>query len=219
MTDAPALPWLPLLFVGPIAWWQAWVYSLLTFAAGIGGRMLAERRHPGILMEREQTRSPGAPDVKSWDKILAPLMAFSVSFPLVLAAGLDHRFGWSPVFPGWLNVIGILLIAAGYAFATWALVENRFFSTMMRIQTERGHVVCDSDPYRIVRHPGYAGAILAMPGMVLALDSAWTLLPAAFALIVAGARTALEDRTLHEELPGYAQYATRVKYRLLPGVY
>ena len=146
-------------------------------------------------------------------------MALTLFFPPFIVAGLDHRFGWSPVFSTWLNITGIILIALGYAFAAWALAENRFFSSMMRIQTDRGHVVCDSGPYRIVRHPGYAGNLLAMPGIVLALDSAWTLVPVGIALVVAVIRTALEDRTLQEELPGYQEYTSRVRYRLLPGVY
>ena len=125
-------------------------------------------------------------------------MALSVSFPLVIVAGLDHRFGWSPLFPLWLTVFGFLLIALGYAFGTWALIENRFFSGVVRIQADRGHVVCDSGPYRIVRHPGYAGSILALPGMVLALSSMWTLIPAAVALIIAVIRTVLEDQTLQK---------------------
>ena len=101
----------------------------------------------------------------------------------------------------------------------WALVENRFFAAVVRIQAERGHVVCDSGPYRIVRHPGYAGNILALPGMALALSLLWTLLPATAALSIAVSRTALEDRTLQEELPGYRDYAQRVRYRLIPWIY
>ena len=202
---------------GDILWWQAWVFSLLISAAGVGGRIWAERRHPGLMAERY--RSLKASDVKAWDRVLAPLMALSFSFPLVIVAGLDHRFGWSPVFPTWLDTIGVLLISVGYAFASWALAENRFFSAMMRIQTDRGHVVCDSGPYRIVRHPGYAGNLLALPGIVLALGSVWTLIPVGFALVVAIVRTALEDRALQEELPGYREYTSKVRYRLLPGVY
>ena len=198
-------------------WWQAWVFSLLIVAAGIGGRMAAERRHPGLLAERQTIYK--APGVKPWDKVLSPLMAVSASFPLVIVAGLDHRFRWSPAFPTWLNVLGLILIAAGYAFAVWALAENRFFSSVVRIQTDRGHVVCDSGPYRIVRHPGYAGNILPLPGIALALSSSWTLIPAAVALTIAVVRTALEDRTLQEELPGYREYAQRVRYRLIPGIY
>jgi protein-S-isoprenylcysteine O-methyltransferase Ste14 len=99
------------------------------------------------------------------------------------------------------------------------LIENRFFSTVVRIQVDRGHVVCDSGPYRIVRHPGYAGIMLALPGMVLALSSMWTLIPAAVALIIAVIRTVLEDQALRDELPGYPDYARRVRYRLIPGIY
>jgi protein-S-isoprenylcysteine O-methyltransferase Ste14 len=200
-----------------LGWWQGWLYSALIVAAGIGPRMWAEKRHPGLLAER--FKSVKAQDVKSWDKVLAPLMAVSMTFPLVIVAGLDHHFGWSPVFPTWLNILGFILIVLGYTFAGWALAENRFFSTMVRIQTDRGHVVCDSGPYRIVRHPGYAGNILALPGIVLALGSVWTIIPVIVALIIAVIRTALEDKTLQEELPGYRDYVRRVRYRLIPGVF
>ena len=83
-------------------------------------------------------------------------MAISLSFPLVIVAGMDHRFGWTPVMPTWLNIIGAFVVALGYALAAWAFIENRYFSTMVRIQTDRGHRVCDSGPYQFVRHPGYA---------------------------------------------------------------
>ena len=139
-------------------WWQAWLYSLLIVIVGLGGRMWAEQRHPGLLAERQ--------DIESIQ-----------------------------------------------------LAENRFFSSVARIQTERGHVVCDCDPYRFVRHPGYAGNILALFGIVLALGSAWTLIPATVASIIAVIRAALEDRTLHKEVPGYRDYARRVRYPLIPWVY
>lgn len=212
-----SIPLVLLVCGGDAGWWQAWGYSPLLFVAGIGGRIWAERRHPGLMAERQSIKSIGA--AKAWDKVLAPLMALSIGFPLVIVAGLDHRYGWSPEFPPWLVAIGFVLISLGYAFAMWALAENRFFSTVVRIQTDRGHVVCDSGPYRVVRHPGYAGNILALPGIVLALGSVLTLVPAAVALIVAVVRTALEDRTLQDELPGYRDYARRVRYRLFPGVY
>ncbi|MCP4964515.1 MAG: isoprenylcysteine carboxylmethyltransferase family protein [bacterium] len=211
------VPLVLLVCGGDFGWWQAWGYSLLIVAAGLGGRIWAERRHPGLLAERQDLEK--VQSAKAWDKVLAPLMALSVSFPLVIVAGLDHRFGWSPVFPLWLIVLGFLLISLGYAFAAWAFIENRFFSSVVRIQVDRGHVVCDSGPYRIVRHPGYAGSSLALPGMVLALVSMWTLIPAAVALIIAVIRTVLEDQTLQDELPGYRDYARRVRYRLMPGIY
>jgi protein-S-isoprenylcysteine O-methyltransferase Ste14 len=158
-------------------------------------------------------------NAKSWDKVLAPLMAVSVGYPMVFVAGLDHRYDWSAEFPAGLIVVGFILISVGYSFAAWALAENRFFSSVVRIQTDRGHVVCDSGPYRVVRHPGYAGNILALPGIVLALGSVWTLIPAAAASIITVIRTVLEDQTLQEELPGYGDYARRVRYRLIPWIY
>jgi protein-S-isoprenylcysteine O-methyltransferase Ste14 len=200
-----------------LGWWQAWVYGLLFASAGIGLRLWAERRHPGLMAERAQLlRAPG---VKSWDRLLAPLMGLSFGLPLFVVAGLDHRFEWSPHFPSWLNILGLVLASAGYGFGGWALLENRFFSAVVRIQSERGHVVCDSGPYKIVRHPGYSGNILPPFAMALALDSVWTLIPATAAVVIAVLRTALEDRTLLQELPGYREYAGRVRYRLIPGIY
>ena len=208
-----------ILFIcgGDFGWWQAWLYSILIVAAGLGGRMWAEQRHPGLTAERQNVEN--IQNAKSWDKVLAPLMALSIGFPMVIVAGLDHRYNWSSAFPLWLIVAGFILVSLGYAFASWALAENRFFSSVVRIQTDRGHVVCDSGPYRFVRHPGYAGNVFALFGIVLALGSVWALIPAAVASIIAVIRTALEDRTLREELPGYLDYAGRVRYRLIPGIY
>ncbi len=211
------IPLILLICGWDIGWWQAWAYSLLILAAGIGGRIWAEQRHPGLTAERQNIEN--IQNAKAWDKVLAPLMAVSVSFPMVIVAGLDRRYNWSPEFPLWLSVIGFMLIAFGYAFAAWALAENRFFSSVVRIQTERGHVVCDTGPYRFVRHPGYAGIILPLFGIALALGSVWTLIPAAMATIIAVIRTGLEDQTLQEELPGYRDYARRVRYRLIPRIY
>ena len=211
------VPLILLICGGDLGWWQAWLYSLLIVAAGLGGRMWAEQRHPGLLAERQNIEN--IQNTKAWDKVLAPLMAVSVAYPMVFVAGLDHRYNWSSEFPLWLIVIGFILISLGYAFAAWALAENRFFSSVVRIQTDRGHVVCDSGPYQFVRHPGYAGNSLALFGIVLALGSVWTLIPAAVASIIAVIRTVLEDQTLQEELPGYRDYARRVRYRLIPWTY
>jgi protein-S-isoprenylcysteine O-methyltransferase Ste14 len=171
----------------------------------------------GLLAERGKLGK--GQNVKSWDKVLAPLMAVSISFPLLIVAGLDHHLGWSPVFPTWLNILGFILIVLGYSLVGWAMAENRFFSGMVRIQTDRGHMVCDGGPYRMVRHPGYAGSILSLLGIVLALGSVWTIIPAIVALIIVVIRTALEDQTLQEELPGYREYVRRVRHRLIPAVF
>jgi len=211
------IPLVLLICGGDLHWRQAWLYSLLIFAAGIGGRLWAEQRHPGLLAERQNIEN--FETAKPWDKVLAPLMAISIGFPMVIVAGLDHRYNWSTDFPLWVIVIGFISILLGYSFAVWALAENRFFYSVVLIKTDQGHVVCDSGPYRFVRHPGYAGNIPPLFGIAFALGSVWTLIPAVVALIITIIRTVLEDRALQEELPGYRDYSQRVPYRLIPGIY
>ena len=208
-----------ILFVcgGDFAWWPAWLYSMLILTSGLGGRVWAEKRHPGLTAERQNMNT--IRNAKAWDKVLAPLMAVSVVFPVVIVAGLDHRFNWSPEFPLWLKVAGFIFVAFGYTFGAWALAENNFFSGVVRIQTDRGHQVCDTGPYRFVRHPGYSGSMVSLFGIVFALDSVWTLIPAAVATGIGVIRTALEDHTLQEELSGYRDYTQRVRYRLIPWIY
>ncbi|MCJ7549050.1 MAG: isoprenylcysteine carboxylmethyltransferase family protein [Anaerolineae bacterium] len=202
---------------GDWGWVQGWVYAVVLAIVIVGGRWWADIRHPGLLAER--VGSQDAEDVKPWDRVLSPLMGLSSSILLYLAAGLDHRFAGSPPFSTWLTIVGLVLVVAGWALSTWALVENRFFSGVVRIQTDRGHEVCDTGPYRIVRHPGYAGLILTLPGSVLALASLWAIIPVVLALVIAVLRTSLEDRTLQDELAGYREYAQRTRFRLIPGVY
>lgn len=211
------IPLILLILGDDLRWWQAWLYSVLILTAGIGGRIWAEQRHPGLTSERQDKKSFQA--AKPWDKVLAPLMAVSLVFPMVIVAGLDHRYHWSPELPFLLSVIGFFFIAFGYAFAAWAMAENRFFYSVVCIRKDKGHVVCTSGPYRLVRHPGYAGNILPLFGIALALGSLWTIVPAVFATVVIVIRTALEDNALHLELPGYRDYAKHVRYRLIPGAY
>lgn len=137
-----------------------------------------------------------------------------------LIAGLDHRFHWSDTVPDWLQVIGLIAVAAGNAVCFWAMRVNRFFSSIIRIQSDRGQHVIDSGPYAVVRHPGYIGGILFMAGSGLALGS-WL----AWAMLVVGTlpflmyRVVTEDRVLQSDLPGYGDYAGRVRWRLVPGVW
>jgi protein-S-isoprenylcysteine O-methyltransferase Ste14 len=128
------------------------------------------------------------------------------------------RFGWSPL-PSEALYLGVALTAAGYVMGTWAMAVNVFFEPTVRIQWERHQRVVTSGPYRIVRHPGYVGAILGGLGAPLFLGSAWMFVPTIGALLLFVARTALEDRTLRKELPGYQEYAQRTRYRLLPAVW
>jgi protein-S-isoprenylcysteine O-methyltransferase Ste14 len=115
--------------------------------------------------------------------------------------------------------LGYLLLITGWIGVAWAETVNPFFEPGVRIQTERGHHVIDTRPYAIVRHPGYVAASVMFAGFAISLGSWWALIPAGVGSLVLVLRTVWEDRTLHVELPGYATYATRVRFRLIPGVW
>lgn len=210
------IPFAPLFISGHWTWWEAWVSAFIFIVGFIASRALAVRRHPDILKERSEFLKHG--DTKAWDKVLAPLVAFGSAFILVVA-GFDARFAWSPPFPLAAKLVALAIILGGYVLGTYALMENRFFSGTVRIQTERGHHVVDSGPYRWMRHPGYAGTLFTYLALPVFLDSWWALVPAMLSIVVLITRTFLEDGTLRHELAGYETYATRVRYRLLPGVW
>ena len=155
---------------------------------------------------------------KPWDKVIVSLGDAGWILTGIIA-GLDTRFGWSPRLGTGFVVAGFVLIGVGYMVFLWAMASNRFFSSFVRIQTDRGHTVETGGPYRYVRHPGYVGALLIYMSSPLALASLWTFVSAALLLVLFILRTALEDWTLQNELEGYAAYAQRVHYRLLPGVW
>ncbi len=210
------IPFLPLLISGRWDWWEAWVFAII-WIMGFGvSRALAARRHPDLIAER--ARLLQHEDAKPWDKVLAPLAGLGIGL-IPPVAGLDALFGWPPTFSLPLEILGLVIFLAGYALGSYALIENRFFSVMVRLQTERSQQVVSSGPYRWVRHPGYAGVLWSNLAIPLFLDAAWAFLPAAFLTIVLVIRTNLEDRTLQNELSGYRDYARRVRYRLLPGVW
>lgn len=210
------IPFLPLLISGDWGWWEAWVYALVSILGFAISRILAARRHPDLIAER--ARFLQHPDAKRWDAVLAPLVGLGGGL-VPLVAGLDARFNWSPAFSPTVKLVSLVIFLAGYLLGAYALIENRYFSGMVRIQTERGHKVVSGGPYRWVRHPGYAGALLAYLATPFFLDSSWALLPAVFLMVALVIRTALEDQTLQEDLDGYRDYAGRVRYRLLPGVW
>jgi protein-S-isoprenylcysteine O-methyltransferase Ste14 len=210
------VPFLPLLISWHWNWWEAWAYAIISILGFVISRVLARRRHPDVIAERARHRQHE--NVKPWDRRLAGwLMLGGVA--VLLVAGLDERFGWSPTF-GWpVKILALALLLGGYALSSYALIENRFFSSEVRIQSERDHHVVSSGPYRWVRHPGYAGGLLTYLATPLLLDAPWAFLPTAPVIVLTVIRTALEDRTLQAELAGYREYAGRVRYRLLPGVW
>ena len=209
-------PFLPMIISGQWDWWQAWGYALASILSFILSRAIVARVHPDLI--RERARFMEAKDTKPWDKILAPLLGIG-SILVLLVVGLDRSYGWSSPFSLIVNILALTGIVIGYAFSSWALVVNRFFSGTVRIQTERGHHVVTGGPYRLIRHPGYAGGLLGYMLIPILLDSLWAFLPAGLLVAVMVARTALEDRTLQAELPGYAEYAQKTRYRLIPGVW
>lgn len=213
---AVILPFLPLLVSWRWDWWEAWVYAIICILGFAISRMLAARRYPDLIAER--VRLMLHENDKHWDRLLVALLGLGFSL-MLLVAGLDALYGWSSPFNLPTKILSLVIILAGYVLGSFALLENRFFSFMVRIQAERSHHVISSGPYRWIRHPGYAGALLVYMLTPIFLDSRWAFLPAIFLMVVLVIRTDLEDRFLQDELAGYADYARRVRYRLLPGIW
>jgi len=199
---------------GRLDWPMAWLYVGLYFVGVLVNGIVLGRRSPELIKERGR----GLRGTKSWDKVW---VAISAPLPLIMLAiaGLDAgRFVWSFMsLP--LAVAGLIVLVLAYAVIAWAMAANAYFSTAVRIQDDRGHRVVSSGPYRFVRHPGYVGMILMYLGTPVMLGSWWALIPGGLNALAFIVRTALEDRTLRDELPGYSDYATRVRYRLLPGIW
>jgi protein-S-isoprenylcysteine O-methyltransferase Ste14 len=207
---------IPLIISGQWDWWQAWAYAVSSVLAFAISRLIVARKHPDLIAER--ARFMEAKDTKPWDKVLAPLLGLG-SILILVVAGLDKFYEWTPASNSALNLVALIGIILGYGFSSWALIENRFFAGTVRIQTERGHHVVSTGPYRIVRHPGYAGGLFGYVFIPLLLDSLWAWIPAILLAVVMVVRTALEDKTLQAELPGYKEFAQKTKYRLIPGIW
>lgn len=199
---------------GQFDWLWAWIYvGLYLISIALIGSYLANLS-PETIARRSESAG-----IKRWDRVVGGLWGLAHFIGIPLVAGLNERFAWTlELNPGW-HLFGGLLSALGFALFGWAMVANTYFSTVVRILPENKHRVCDSGPYQTVRHPGYVGAVLMSLGIPLLLGSPWALLPGAAAAGLMIVRTALEDRFLQADLPGYADYAARVRYRLLPGVW
>ncbi len=201
------------LSAGRLNWLWAWL-----FLAGWLLLMLMSafvmRKSPGLINERGRM----ADNVKGWDKVLMGIYSL-ILFTTPVVAGLDAvRFEWSAMSLA-LHVIGGVLFVPAMIMPLWAMSANAYLSAMVRIQDDRGHQVVTTGPYRYVRHPMYVGTIFFGLSIPLFLGSWWTFIPCGLIVAIFITRAALEDKTLREELPGYAEYAQRVRYRLLPGVW
>jgi len=187
-----------------------WAYLGVWTAAMAVGLVVAD---PGLIQERIRP-GPGGKDYAT------VILLTPVFVGQTVAAGLDvGRYHWSDTVPLTVQVIALLAMAAGIAVLLWAEAVNRFFSTVIRIQTERGHHVITTGPYRYVRHPGYAASPFVFIGGGLALGSWLAALIGLILVLPIFRRTVMEDHILHEQLEGYAAYAQKVRYRLIPGVW
>lgn len=210
------IPMLPLLVSRQWNWTEAWIYAAICIPGFVISRVLAARRNPGLLAERAQFGRQT--DAKSWDRTMTSLLTLG-GLIIHLIPGLDRLKGWSGGFGTTWVVAGFVLVVAGYFLGSYALVANRYFSGMVRIQNDRDHKVVSSGPYRWVRHPGYLGAVITYAGIPFSLDSVWTLIPVVITIGILVIRTSLEDRTLQNELDGYKEYIRHTRYRLFPGVW
>ena len=203
-----------LVSAGRLDYWPAWIY-LATGLAMFALSRAALRGNPDLVAERAK---PGE-GAMAWDKKLLGL-GFLLTLAILVVAGLDAgRFRWAPRLAWPFAAAGLALSLAGSGLYLLALKENRFFSAVVRIQRDRGHTVCDSGPYRVVRHPGHAGMILGTLGLPLLFLSAWSAIPALLLVAVMVLRTRLEDETLARDLAGYLDYQRATRFRLVPGVW
>lgn len=196
-------------------WYRAWVYVAIKLAAQVVVGQIILRKHPDLLAERSRMQK----GTKGWDKWLAVLVALVGPLSMWVVAALEARWTWPLRVDIASSGAGFVVCLLGIVLTAWAMTSNRFFAATVRIQEDRGQVVVDQGPYGCVRHPGYAGALVFTLASPIAMGSWYALIPAAFTAIVLVVRTALEDRTLKSELAGYAEYAGRVRARLIPGIW
>ena len=212
---AMVLVFAALVFVpaGRLDWTLGWIYVGLVFVNVAITWACLLRWNPELIERRIRFGKW----TKTWDKVWAVLCA-PIMIAVYVVAGFEARDGVTSLSgAAWL--VGLAIFIPGSAMLTWSMVVNPFFEKTVRIQTDHGHRVIDTGPYAYVRHPGYLGFMGWILSTPLLLASAWAFVPAVLAVVGIMIRTALEDRTLHAELPGYPEYAARVRFRLIPGVW
>lgn len=211
----------PVVFLWPAGdwlWWEAWAVVGLWYGYAIGIGLYVWKIDKELFRERMK-RDRDQEDQKGWDRALMGLM-FLAGFGIFLVPGFDVvRYGWSESFPLWVKLVAMALHIPGFIGIGWVMRENTFLARVVKIDEERGHEVITTGPYAIVRHPMYAFVIVLIFALPVALGSRWALLPSAVMAAILVVRTVLEDRTLHEELAGYPEYAAQTRYRLLPGIW
>jgi protein-S-isoprenylcysteine O-methyltransferase Ste14 len=205
-----------ILFIsaGRIDYVEGWIYTILSIFGWLLN-VVSIREDTELLEER----SAPPKDAKEWDKRILKLSAFMTLIATIVAGLESGRFQQSPDVQWDLCLTGMVLMIGGQLLFLAAKKANTFFSSVVRIQLDRGQTVCESGPYRFVRHPGYVGMILSWIGFPLVLGSVWSTIPTAAAVILLLVRTDKEDKVLMDELSGYSQYVQKVRYKLFPGLW
>jgi protein-S-isoprenylcysteine O-methyltransferase Ste14 len=199
---------------GQINWWPAWAALAVMFIWTVATAVVIVRSNPALLVERLGPRK-GA---KAWDTVILSLLGVAQLVRYV-TAGLDQRYGWTGGFPFVAQFAALAACVLGYVLVVWATASNAFFSQIVRIQAERGHMVVTGGPYRYVRHPAYVGAIVYELAVSILLASWSAFMISVLSTILLILRTILEDRVLLTELNGYKNYARQVRFRLFPGLW
>lgn len=199
---------------GTVAWPMGWALVALYAIWVAANAWLLIPRSPSLLVERASRKK----SAKTWDTVILSICGLATIAKHIIA-GLDLRFGWTEPIPLFVQLAALIVAALSYALVTWSMTANAFFSMVNRIQADRGHRVARGGPYRFVRHPGYVGTIAFELTSPILLGSLWALIPGALSALLFVARSALEDRMLHQELDGYEAYARKVRWRLLPGLW
>ena len=210
-------PGIVLWLSGDLRWFEGWIFGLWFAAMVLSTTTYLAIYDPALLAERSRIRFDE--NQKTWDRyVMISIYLLWISWFIVMP--LDgKRFQWSPPFPAWLEVFGWGLLIASLYLIFQSTTENTFASTMVRIQTERQQRVITTGVYRFVRHPMYLGVVLMMFGAPLLLGSIWSLPIAVISFLVLIGRIIGEEKMLVNELEGYADYAKRVRYRLIPFIW
>lgn len=202
------------LSAGRLDYWQGIIYVVIGLIMSILSYTILR---PDAELLAERTR-PGEGSSK-WDKVILGL-SLLLTVSMFIIAGLDSgRYHWSPDFHWSLSLTGIIFTSSGQLIFLIAQKQNKFFSSTVRIQTDRGHTVCDTGLYKAVRHPAYAGSIIQSLGFPLLFGSFWSIIPVSMLIVLHIIRTRLEDKTLIEELKGYPEYSNKTAYRIIPGIW
>jgi protein-S-isoprenylcysteine O-methyltransferase Ste14 len=197
---------------GTLAWLAGWVFLLLFFSFSLFIFFWLYRHNPGLLQERMRL---GPSDQQAWDKALFPLLQVYLLVWLVFMSLDAARFQWS-MLPSWLQAVGALGLLCSFYLLYLTFRENSYLSPVVRIQDERGQTVISTGPYHYVRHPMYSAILIFVVGTSLLLGSGYGVLVGLLGMLILARRAVLEEYTLSRELPGYAEYRAKVRYRLIP---